>query len=251
MLQVEHLRKSFAERIAVEDLSLSIGNELFVFLGPNGAGKTTSIKMMTGLLQPDRGRVVIDGLDLAKEPLAAKRLFGLVQESPVLYEKLTAREFVRFMARLYRIPETDATRRMQQLFEIFEIADRADELIEEFSHGMKQKVALAGALVHEPKVLFLDEPTVGLDPKAARNLKDLLRGLVDRGTTIFMSTHILEVAERMCDRAGIIHEGRLIAMGTMAELRKITTARASLEDIFLQLTGSDKGEDVNRFLEER
>lgn len=250
MLHVEHLRKSFAERIAVEDLSLTIGNELFVFLGPNGAGKTTSIKMMTGLLQPDQGRVEIDGIDLAKDPLAAKRLFGLVQESPVLYEKLTAREFVRFMARLYRIPEADTTRRMQQLFEIFEIADRADELVEEFSHGMKQKVALAGALVHEPKVLFLDEPTVGLDPKAARNLKDLLRGLVDRGTTIFMSTHILEVAERMCDRAGIIHEGRLIAMGTMAELRKITTARASLEDIFLQLTGSDNGEDVSRFLEE-
>jgi ABC-2 type transport system ATP-binding protein len=252
MLQVEHLCKSFGDRVAVADLSLHIDNELFVFLGPNGAGKTTSIKMMTGLLQPDQGKVLIDNIDLAGDPIGAKRLFGLVQESPVLYEKLTAREFIHFMAQLYQIPAGDALRRMQQLFEIFEIGDRADELIEGFSHGMKQKVALAGALIHEPKVLFLDEPTVGLDPKAARNLKDLLRGLVEHGTTIFMSTHILEVAERMCDRAGIIHEGRLIALGTMEELRKQTTAeKASLEDIFLQLTGSDNGEDVSRFLEEQ
>ena len=252
MLEVEKLHKSFGERVAVEELSLRIENELFVFLGPNGAGKTTSIKMMTGLLHPDRGRVLIDGIDLAADPLGAKRLFGLVQESPVLYEKLTAREFVHFVARLYRVPENDAARRMQQLFDIFEINDRADELIEEFSHGMKQKVALAGALVHEPRVLFLDEPTVGLDPKAARNLKDLLRGLVDHGATVFMSTHILEVAERMCDRAGIIHEGRLIALGTMEELRqKTATDKASLEEIFLQLTGSGNGDDVSRFLEEK
>jgi ABC-2 type transport system ATP-binding protein len=249
MLQVEHLRKSFGDRVAVQDLSLHIDKELFIFLGPNGAGKTTSIKLMTGLLQPDQGHVRIDDIDLAQNPLAAKRLFGLVQEEPVLYEKLTPREFVRFMARLYQVPDPDTSRRMEQLFEIFEIADRADELIEEFSHGMKQKVALSGALVHEPKVLFLDEPTVGLDPKAARNLKDLLRGLVERGTTIFMSTHILEVAERMCDRVGIIHDGSLIAMGTMAELReKVAAKKASLEDIFLQLTGSDDGQDVDRFL---
>jgi len=252
MLQVEQLHKAFGDRIAVEELSLQIENELFVFLGPNGAGKTTTIKMMTGLLHPDRGRVLIDGIDLAADPIGAKRLFGLVQESPVLYEKLSAREFVHFMARLYQVPEEDAVRRAGQLFDIFEISDRADELIEEFSHGMKQKVALAGALVHEPRVLFLDEPTVGLDPKAARNLKDLLRGMVERGTTVFMSTHILEVAERMCDRAGIIHQGRLIALGTMDELRKNSaTEKASLEEIFLQLTASEVGADVNRFLEEQ
>ncbi|HNY91550.1 MAG: ABC-type transporter ATP-binding protein EcsA [bacterium ADurb.Bin431] len=252
MLQVEQLHKAFGDRIAVEELSLQIENELFVFLGPNGAGKTTTIKMMTGLLHPDRGRVLIDGIDLATDPIGAKRLFGLVQESPVLYEKLSAREFVHFMARLYQVPDEDAARRAGQLFDIFEISDRADELIEEFSHGMKQKVALAGALVHEPRVLFLDEPTVGLDPKAARNLKDLLRGMVERGTTVFMSTHILEVAERMCDRAGIIHQGRLIALGTMDELRKNSaTEKASLEEIFLQLTASEVGADVNRFLEEQ
>ncbi|HOY43461.1 MAG TPA: ABC transporter ATP-binding protein [bacterium] len=252
MLQVVQLHKAFGDRIAVEELSLQIENELFVFLGPNGAGKTTTIKMMTGLLHPDRGRVLIDGIDLATDPIGAKRLFGLVQESPVLYEKLSAREFVHFMARLYQVPDEDAARRAGQLFDIFEISDRADELIEEFSHGMKQKVALAGALVHEPRVLFLDEPTVGLDPKAARNLKDLLRGMVERGTTVFMSTHILEVAERMCDRAGIIHQGRLIALGTMDELRKNSaTEKASLEEIFLQLTASEVGADVNRFLEEQ
>jgi ABC-2 type transport system ATP-binding protein len=250
MLEVNQLHKSFGERVAVDDLSLRIENELFVFLGPNGAGKTTSIKMMTGLLHPDRGSVHIDGIDLATDPIAAKRLFGLVQESPVLYDKLTAREFVQFMARLYRVPASDAARRAHRLFEIFEIGDRADELIEEFSHGMKQKVALAGALIHEPRVLFLDEPTVGLDPKAARNLKDLLRGMVDHGATVFMSTHILEVAERMCDRAGIIHEGRLIALGTMDELRKNSASgQATLEEIFLQLTGSDNGAEVNRYLE--
>ncbi len=252
MLQVEQIHKAFGDRIAVEELSLRIENELFVFLGPNGAGKTTTIKMMTGLLHPDQGRVLIDGIDLAADPIGAKRLFGLVQESPVLYEKLSAREFVHFMARLYQVPDEDAARRAGQLFDIFEISDRADELIEEFSHGMKQKVALAGALVHEPRVLFLDEPTVGLDPKAARNLKDLLRGMVERGTTVFMSTHILEVAERMCDRAGIIHQGRLIALGTMDELRKNSaTEKASLEEIFLQLTASEVGADVNRFLEEQ
>ncbi len=252
MLQVEQIHKAFGDRVAVEELSLRIENELFVFLGPNGAGKTTTIKMMTGLLHPDQGRVLIDGIDLAADPIGAKRLFGLVQESPVLYEKLSAREFVHFMARLYQVPAEDAARRAGRLFEMFEINDRADELIEEFSHGMKQKVALAGALVHEPRVLFLDEPTVGLDPKAARNLKDLLRGMVERGTTVFMSTHILEVAERMCDRAGIIHQGRLIALGTMDELRKNSaTEKASLEEIFLQLTASEVGTDVNRFLEEQ
>jgi len=252
MLQVEQIHKAFGDRVAVEELSLRIENELFVFLGPNGAGKTTTIKMMTGLLHPDQGRVLIDGIDLAADPIGAKRFFGLVQESPVLYEKLSAREFVHFMARLYQVPAEDAVRRAGRLFEMFEINDRADELIEEFSHGMKQKVALAGALVHEPRVLFLDEPTVGLDPKAARNLKDLLRGMVERGTTVFMSTHILEVAERMCDRAGIIHQGRLIALGTMDELRKNSaTEKASLEEIFLQLTASEVGTDVNRFLEEQ
>ncbi|MBN2356738.1 ABC transporter ATP-binding protein [candidate division KSB1 bacterium] len=250
MLHIEHLSKSFNGRPAVVDLNLTIGNELFVFLGPNGAGKTTSIKMMTGLLHPDSGKVTIGDYDLLQNPMAAKKLFGLVQEQPALYEKLSPREFVLFIARIYETPHADAVRRMHQLFEIFEIEKRAHELIEDFSHGMKQKVALSAALVHEPRVLFLDEPTVGLDPKAARNLKDMLRGLVNRGTTVFMSTHILEVAERMCDRIGIIHQGNLIALGSLDELRhKVAAEGASLEDIFLQLTGSVDQTEVAQFLD--
>jgi ABC-2 type transport system ATP-binding protein len=248
MINATNLTKKYGSFLAVDDLSLTVKNELFVFLGPNGAGKTTTIKMMTGLLQPTRGSITIDGIDLQKNPLQAKRAFGLVQEQPPLYEKLTAREFIQFLAGLYKVPASDAQRRMSQLFEIFEISDRADDLIENFSHGMKQKVALTGALIHEPNVLFLDEPTVGLDPKAARNLKDLLRGLVDKGATVFMSTHILEVAERMCDRIGIIDKGKLVALGTLGELSAKTDS-TNLEDIFLKVTGTTELTEVARFLE--
>lgn len=247
MLHVSDLCKDFGTRRVVKNLNLKIDRELFVFLGPNGAGKTTSIKMMTGLLQPTQGSVSVNGVDLHRQPLKAKRLMGLVPEEPALYEKLTPREFVLFMARLYKIEAEDAERRMQQLFDIFELTERSYDLIEEFSHGMKQKVAITAALVHDPQILFLDEPTTGLDPKAARNLKDLLRGLIERGTTIFMSTHILEVAERMCDRVGIINNGELIALGTMDELSK-KAGYTNLEDIFLELTGSGSMDGVKKFL---
>jgi ABC-2 type transport system ATP-binding protein len=250
MLSVKNLCKTFGSRKAVNDLSLEVGAELFIFLGANGAGKTTSIKMMSGLLRPDLGTIHIMGISLLDQPLEAKRKIGLVQEHPALYEKLTAKEFVLFIAKLYRIPFADAHRRQHDLFEIFELSDRSNDLIEDLSHGMKQKVALCGALVHDPQVLFLDEPFVGLDPKAARQLKELLRGLVDKGTTVFMSTHVLEVAEKMCDRIGIIHEGKLIAQGTLEELAKDQKAsRLSLEDIFLNLTGSATLEKVARYLE--
>jgi len=250
MIKVNNLVKYFADRSAVQQVSLDIGAELFVFLGPNGAGKTTTIKMMTGLLKPDAGSVELKGINLHQYPLAAKQLFGLVPEEPALYEKLTAAEFVGFMAQLYKVNKTDAEKRMAQLFEIFEITDRRNDLLEDFSHGMKQKVSLSGALVHDPEILFLDEPTVGLDPKSARNLKDLLRGLVDKGHAVFMSTHILEVAERMCDRVGIIHQGRLIAVGTLEQLaQQAGKPGASLEDIFLTLTGDTEQEGLVRFLE--
>ncbi len=251
MIAVSNLVKYFGARRAVAQVSFDIGQELFVFLGPNGAGKTTTIKMMTGLLKPDSGSVELHGIDIQKNPLAAKALFGLVQEEPVLYEKLTATEFVHFMARLYDVEKIDAEKRMNGLFEIFEINGRSKDLIEDYSHGMKQKISLAGALVHDPEILFLDEPTVGLDPRAARNLKDMLRGLVDKGRTVFMSTHILELAERMCDRVGIIHQGRLIAMGTIEELAiQAGKPGASLEDIFLVLTGDTGREGLTRYLEE-
>jgi ABC-2 type transport system ATP-binding protein len=251
MIKVQNLSKYFGNRPAVDQVTFDIGRELFVFLGPNGAGKTTTIKMMTGLLKPDAGSVHLKGIDLQQQPLVAKQLFGLVQEEPVLYDKLTAAEFVQFMARVYNVPKADATKRMAQLFEIFEISDRSHDLIEDFSHGMKQKTALIGALIHDPEILFLDEPSVGLDPKSARNLKDMLAGLVDKGHTVFMSTHILELAERMCDRVGIIHQGRLIAMGSLQQLaQQAGKPGASLEDIFLALTGDTEQEGLVRFLEE-
>ena len=252
MIETIHLSKAYGSVLAVDDLNLNIGNELFVFLGPNGAGKTTTIKMMTGLLQPGGGSVKINGYDLQTQPVEAKRITGLVPEVPFLYEKLTAREFVQFMADMYRVDRKDCQRRMDNLFELFDINASADELIQTFSHGMKQKVALSGALIHDPQVLLLDEPTVGLDPKSARNLKDVLRGLVKRGVTVFMSTHILEIAERMCDRVGIINKGRLIALGTMDELRQQSKDKdKSLEDIFLDLTGGTEYQEVAKFLEDK
>jgi len=250
MIVAEELSKRFGTTVAVDGLSLTVDSELFVFLGPNGAGKTTSIKMMTGLLKPDRGRVSINGFDMATQPLEAKSCIGLVPEHPYLYPKLTGREFLFFMADLYRVPRDAAVRRFENLTELFDLGPHIDRLTETYSHGTKQKLALSGALIHDPKVLFLDEPTVGLDPKSARNLKNLLKGLVQRGVTVFMSTHILEIAESMCDRVGIIDKGRLIALGTMAELRQRSSRRQSLEDIFLELTGGDEYREVLKYLEE-
>ncbi|MGQ9559375.1 MAG: ABC transporter ATP-binding protein [Candidatus Oleimicrobiaceae bacterium] len=250
MIVAEELSKRYGATVAVDGLSLKVGGELFVFLGPNGAGKTTTIKMMTGLLKPDHGRVSINGFDIATQPLEAKRCIGLVPERPYVYPKLTGREFLFFMATLYQVPRETALRRFDNLVGLFDLRSHIDRLIETYSHGLKQKIALSGALIHDPKVLFLDEPTVGLDPKSARNLKNLLKGLVQRGVTVFMSTHILEIAESMCDRVGIIDKGRLVALGTMSELRRKSTRRQSLEDIFLELTGGDEYREVLKYLEE-
>ncbi|MBN1997880.1 ABC transporter ATP-binding protein [candidate division KSB1 bacterium] len=249
MIELSNLSKVYGSLTAVQNLSLQVNNELFGFLGPNGAGKTTTIKMMTGLLKPSAGSIFINHIDLLKNPLECKKHFSLVPEQPYLYEKLTAREFVNFVIDIYKVPQKKALSRMEQLFDIFELTGRQDELIEGFSHGMKQKVALTAALVHIPKVIFLDEPTVGLDPKATRNLRDILVGLVKKGAAVFMSTHILEVAERMCDRVGIIHKGELIALGKPAELRQ--DQDQTLEDVFLALTESDSNDHVSNFLDER
>ena len=249
MITLQNVSKKYGSLLAVDDLNLKADRELFVFLGPNGAGKTTTIKMMTGQLIPTSGSILIDGHDLLHDPLRAKQSFGLVSEHPFLYEKLSAVEFIDFIASVYRISPPEVNKRRERLFEIFELTHRQHELLETFSRGMKQKVALVAALIHDPKVLFLDEPTTGLDPKAAKNLKDLLRGLVGRGTTVFMSTHILEVAQNMCDRIGIIHRGRLIALGTFAELKKNVSHVDSLEEIFLDLTGSSSETDIDRFLQ--
>jgi len=252
LIEAIHLTKKYNGLLAVNDLNIQVDKELFVFLGPNGAGKTTTIKMMTGLLKPTTGTVRIEGYDLLEQPIEAKKLFGLVPDTPVIYEKLSLREFLQFIGNLYEVDKSTMKRRFTNLIDLFDLDGRVDDLIQDFSHGMKQKAILAAALIHDPKILFLDEPTVGLDPKSARNLKDLLRGLVKQGTTIFMSTHILEIAEVMCDRVAIIDKGKLIACGTMEELRLQSKQQdKSLEEIFLDLTGGDEYEEVLKYLEDK
>ena len=243
LIQTHNLVKRYGDKIAVNDVSFDVhGGEVFGFLGPNGAGKTTTIKMIVGLLQPTTGTVRVAGHDVGAEPLAAKAASGYVPDTPNLYAKLSARELLRFVADLYSLDRGHAARRIDELLRMFDLAAAADDTIDSYSHGMQQKTSLAAALMHDPRVIVLDEPTVGLDPKSARLIKDILRQMADRGSAVMLSTHILEIAERMCDRVGIINRGELIAVGTMDELRAIdSSAQASLEDIFLSLTG---GADV-------
>jgi ABC-2 type transport system ATP-binding protein len=237
MIEARGLEKRYGDTLAVKGVDLAVyPGEIFGFLGPNGAGKTTTIKMLVGLLRPSAGTARIGGHDIQHEPIAAKRLIGYVPDQPYLPEKLTAREFLEFIAGLYQLDRADARRRGEELLRLFDLHERGDDLVGGFSHGMRQKTALAGALLHNPRAFFLDEPTVGLDPRSARLIKDILRAQSSRGTAILMSTHILEIAERMCDRVAIISAGQVIATGTVDELRAGRTGE-SLEDIFLELTG--------------
>jgi ABC-2 type transport system ATP-binding protein len=248
LIKTVGLAKRFGEKSAVNDVNLDVrGGEIFGFLGPNGAGKTTTIKMICGLLRPTSGAAAVGGFDIQQQPLAAKSILGYVPDEPMLYDKLAAREFLSFVADLYNVPAPQAERRAEELLRLFDLADDADNLIEGFSHGMRQKTAIAGALMHDPKVLILDEPTVGLDPKSARLIKDILRQLAGRGAAVFLSTHILEIAERMCDRIGIIDRGNLIAVGTVEQLRA-GQAGQSLEDIFLSLTGGAEYAEIAQVL---
>jgi ABC-2 type transport system ATP-binding protein len=258
MLQTVNLTKNYGKLTAVNQLNLEVkAGELFGFLGPNGAGKTTTIKMMAGILTPTQGQVFLDGINVHRNPVQAKSLLAYVPDQPNLYEKLSPREFLSFIADIYRMDRTTAERQSSHWLELFNLSDRADELMGGFSHGMKQKVSLIAALLHEPRVLFLDEPTVGLDPRSARMIKDLLRTLCQKGVTVFMSTHILEIAERMCDRIGIIQNGQLLALGSMEELRtqthhgqSIDGSTLTLEDLFLELTGGAEYEEISQGLEE-
>jgi len=218
------------------DLSVRRG-ELFGLLGPNGAGKTTTLRMIAGILQPTAGTITIGGVSLASDPVAAKSRLGFIPDRPFIYEKLTGREFLRFVAGLYGQGGVEIDRRGEELLALFDLLDWRDELVESYSHGMRQKLIIASAFVHRPEVIVVDEPMVGLDPKAARLLKDLFRAYVERGNTIVMSTHTLEVAETLCDRVAIVQNGRIAAMGTMTELRTNTGYDTGLEDIFLRLTG--------------
>ena len=248
MIKLIGLTKRYGNTLAVDDLNLTVAaGEIFGFLGPNGAGKTTTIRMMMGLLQPTSGKVVLGGHDLETDDIAAKQMCGFVPDRPHIYEKLTGAEFLDFVAGLYHVPAGLALRRRAELLATFDLADWATELVESYSHGMKQRLVMAAALIHAPRLLIVDEPMVGMDPRGARLLKRTFRQLARTGVTVFMSTHSLEVAEETCDRIGIIHEGHLIAMGSVDELRKQAGGHTSsrLETIFLKLTG---GEDVVEIL---
>jgi ABC-2 type transport system ATP-binding protein len=240
VIELERLGKRFGSLVAVEDLSLTVSRgEIFAFLGPNGAGKTTTVKLITGLLRPTSGTARVDGFDVVTHTLDAKRRLGLVPDEPFVYPKLTGAEFLRFVGDLYGVPYETQRKRVPELLEMFELLDRGGELVESYSHGMRQKLVLASVLLHEPKALLLDEPMVGLDPKSARLAKDIFKTLASRGCAIFMCTHILEIAEKIADRIGIMLGGRLQAVGTLAELRgRSTSSGGHLEDIFLQLTGA-------------
>jgi ABC-2 type transport system ATP-binding protein len=241
MIRLEDLTKRYGDFLAVDRLNLTVeAGELFGFLGPNGAGKTTTIKMMAGLLRPTAGRVLLAGYDLVTEPSRAKAVLGFIPDRPFLYDKLTAEELLRFVAGLYGVDGPGLGRRVDELLALVEIAEWKKELVEGFSHGMKQRLVLAAAFIHDPPVLVVDEPMVGLDPKGARLIKDLFRQRCRRGQTVFMSTHTLEVAEEMCDRIGVILGGRLVALGTMEELRRQAGSdQGRLEPVFLRLTGRE------------
>ncbi len=239
MIRLENLTKLYGSFVAVDDITLGVGRgELFGFVGPNGAGKTTTLRMIAGILRPSAGRVLIGDDDVHQSPLAAKQQLGFIPDRPFVYEKLTGAEFLRFVAGLYGQEGESIERRIAELLEVFELTSWRDELVEAYSHGMRQKLIISSALIHRPACIVVDEPMVGLDPKAARLLKDIFRQFVGRGGTVLMSTHTLEVAEAMCDRIAIIQHGKIAACGTMEELRRQTSAgNVSLEELFLRLTG--------------
>jgi ABC-2 type transport system ATP-binding protein len=250
LIGLEHLVKRFGDKVAVDDVSLEVrAGEILGFLGPNGAGKTTTIRMLVGLLQPTSGTVRVAGYDVQTQPLQAKAACGYVPDEPHLYPKLTGRELLRLVGDLYGVERAQAERRAEELLRLFDLSAAADDTFDSYSHGMRQKTALAAALVHDPRVLVLDEPTVGLDPKSARLIKDILRQMAERGAAVFLSTHILEIAEHMCDRIGIIDRGRLVAVGTMDELRALGKGERSLEDIFLALTGGAEYAEIAQVLQ--
>ena len=238
MIVIERLTKRYGQFTAVSDLSLTVASgEIYGFLGPNGAGKTSTLKILTGLLQATSGRVTVCGHDVASDSEAAKRCIGYISDEPHPYERLTGREFLLTMGSLYGVDGDERTRRIEDGLTMFDLQPWADELTESYSHGMKQKLMIASALLHRPKVIVADEPLVGLDPLSARRLKEHFRALAQQGTTILLATHILEIAENLCDRMGIILNGRLVAEGTVKELGgRLKTPGENLEEIFLALT---------------
>jgi len=253
MLRLEGVVKRYGDFTAVAGLDLTVNRgRIFGFLGPNGAGKTTTIRMICGVLQPTEGRILIGGDDLGADPMAAKARIGYIPDRPFLYEKLAGGEFLRFVAGLWGRDGRETEERSRGLLELFGLTPWKDELIESYSHGMRQKLLISSALIHRPELIVVDEPMVGLDPRSARLLKDLLRAFTDQGGTVFLSSHTLEVVEVLCDEIAIIHEGRRIAQGTLDELRAEANAGATahLEDIFLKVTGDEEMAEVVASLRE-
>ncbi len=249
MISINNLTKLYGQFEAVHDVTLEVPpGEIFGFLGPNGAGKTTTIKVLSGLLPPTRGHVSVGGYDVVEEPLKAKAVTGFIPDTPFLFERLTGSEFLRFAGRLYGMGNTAASEAASAQLDFFDLADWADHLVESYSHGMKKRLAMAAALMHDPGVLIVDEPMVGLDPKGALKVRNLFKDLASKGMTIFLTTHELSTAEAVCDRIGIIHHGKMIAIGSVEELGQLIRAPGSqLEEIFLRLTIESEGEEKALF----
>jgi ABC-2 type transport system ATP-binding protein len=247
VIRVESLIKTFGSFRAVDGVSLDVEpGQIHGFLGPNGAGKTTTIRMIAGLLKPSSGKVTIDGHDLASAPEAAKRSLGFIPDRPYLYEKLTAQEFLRFHGGLYGLEGDAVEERAKELLALFELTGWAHELVESFSHGMKQRLVMCAAFLHRPKAVLVDEPMVGLDPRGARLIKDVFRRMSERGVAILMSTHTLEVAQEMCHRVSIIQKGRIIAHGTVGEVKQMAGgADEHLTSVFLKLTGGSGLQEID------
>ena len=246
MIEIRALTKRYGTFTAVDGIDLSVPKgEVFGFLGPNGAGKTTTMRMIAGILRPTSGTVRVAGIDLLADPVGAKSKLGFIPDRPFIYEKLTGTEFLRFVAGLYDQEGAQVEHRGRELLALFDLEEWRDELVESYSHGMRQKLIISSAFIHRPAVIVVDEPMVGLDPKSAKILKDLFREYVRRGHTIMMSTHTLEVAETMCDRIGIIQGGKIRAEGTMDDLRSGAAGRGQgLEEIFLRLTGDNAAREL-------
>ena len=242
MIRFENLTKIYRGIKAVDDLNLQIPQgTIFGFIGPNGAGKTTTIKMMAGVLRPTKGRIYINGLDIAKEPSKVKRIIGFIPDRPFLYEKLSGLEFLGFKAGLYGIKEDRLDERIWDLLNLFELTEWADELIESYSHGMKQRLIIAASMIHDPRVIIVDEPMVGLDPKGAKLVKEIFKQWAGEGATVFISTHTLALAQEICQQIAIVDKGRIVASGTSEDLRKQAGVEGDLERTFLKITGGVAG----------
>jgi len=240
MIQIENLTKCFEELCAVKDLSLSIpAGEVFAFLGPNGAGKTTTIKLLTGLLKPTRGRAILGGFDIQKDPFQAKRLIGYIPDHPYVYEKLSGYEFFFFIGELFGVPRNLIDEKFEYYFKLFGLMNARDKLIDNYSHGMRQKLVMSVSLMHDPTIIILDEPMVGLDPQSSLVVKRLFRKCAEAGAAVFLSTHTLSVAEEVADRIGLIHKGELIFLGNIQDMRETTQKNGNLEELFLELTGHE------------